>query len=282
MSAQGSRPRAHIVWGCVLALALVFVPAAVAANPVPNPGFEASCGEPSNPCSWTVGTRDEDDPHTGSASLRVLMSGPAVVPSSDCAPAAIPPGSQSLSFWYRSDDPLTKVMGGVDYYSDAGCSSYLSASGFEQAAVADGGWHAAASPVPIPVGVQGVRFWLGYATSSLPDDPAYINFDDVSLGSPTAVLVTAFTARWHREALHLRWRAASEVGVAGYRLVRHGPRGALATVGRLVPARTGVHSTSYEARDRTAARGVAYRYSLQTIGTDGKRHTVASVRVVPR
>lgn len=263
------------------ALALVFVPAAAAANPVPNPGFEAYCDPPGAPCKWTGGQRDEQDPHAGLASVRTFFNELTIIDRvlSECAPASISPGLQTLSLWYRTADTRTlSVYASVQFFSDGGCSSPLGSDDFSQAANYNGAWHHASGTVQIPANVQGVAFHLGGTAQVYPGDPpAPINFDDVSLGAPTSVTVTRFWVQRRRGGVQLSWRSFSEAGIVGYELLRTAQRAKTRPVSGLVPAAG--RSGAYTVMDRTARSATAYTYILRSVGPDGSRRTLRTVRL---
>jgi hypothetical protein len=272
----------YVVFGCALALSLVFVPAAVAANPAPNSGFENYCDPPGAPCNWVGGERDEVNPHTGAASLRTFVNELTVIERafSDCVTASLPSGPRAFSLWYRTGDSrINGVYGSVSFFSDTTCSS---ASGFgyiEQAATANGSWQPAATTVQVPANVQSMSFALGAAGGVRGGDPpAPINFDDILLGSPTAVVVASFTAVRRPGGVRLSWGSASEVGVIGYRVLREGPQGRTLVRG-LIRTALGVRSASYRVVDRTASTAFSYGYTLQAVGLDGAWHAVRSARV---
>lgn len=282
-AACGPALRSVLVVGCALALTLVFVPAA-SANPVPNPGFEVPCGPIDSPCSWEGGDRDLDNPHSGSASLRIYVNELTVIDraSSDCVSMNIAAGPQTFSLWYRTGDTrINSVAGFVYFFTDTACSSGAGPLEYiDQAAIANGTWQPAFTTVQVPANVQSVSFTLGAAGGVEPGgQPAPINFDDISLGSPTAVAVTTFTALRRPGGVHLAWRSASEVEVLGYRVLRAGPQDRRAVVRGLVRAATGAGSASYRVVDRSASSAVSYRYFLQAVRFDGSRQIVRSVRI---
>jgi hypothetical protein len=282
-AACGPALRGVLVVGCALALTLVFVPAAAAANPVPNPGFEAACGPIDSPCSWSGGDRDLDNPHSGSASLRTFLNELTVIERafSACVATSVPPGPMTFSFWYRTGDTrINGVAGSVTFFSDTGCSSSSGHGSIDQPATTDDAWHPASTVVTVPVNVQSIQFALGAAGGVGPGDPpAPVNFDDLSLGSPTAAARVTFGAVRRQDGVHLSWRSAMEVGVLGYRVLRVGPGGRTVVIRGLVRAAGGGGPASYRVVDRTACSASSFTYSLQAVRTDGSRQTVRSVRV---
>jgi hypothetical protein len=106
------------------------------------------------------------------------------------------------------------------------------------------------------------------------------SFSDWTLAEPTAptrVLVRSFAATRSPTGVALRWRSATEAGVAGYELYR----GQVRLNGRLVAAGGGASAASYRFLDRLAPRGAA-RYRLRVVLLDGKRIWAGSARVGPR
>jgi hypothetical protein len=106
------------------------------------------------------------------------------------------------------------------------------------------------------------------------------SFSDWTLGepgAPTRVLVRSFAATRSRSGVALRWRSASEAGVAGYALYR----GTVRLNRRLIAASGGVSAASYRFVDRLAPRGAA-RYRLRVVLLNGTRIWAGGARVGPR
>ena len=94
-------------------------------------------------------------------------------------------------------------------------------------------------------------------------------------GGTTAVRLVSFAARRGRNAVVLRWRTGTEVGLLGFDVFRQSA-GRLVHVNRnLVPtASTGAHRFV----DRTAPRVRPLRYRLQAVNLDGTRRWLGTAR----
>jgi PKD repeat protein len=185
---------------------------AVAANVVPNAGFEdTACLGPSNVCDWALGSDpsafmslDTVNVHSGSESLFLGWAGetggsfglPSVgvetVPSS-CA--TIGPGGHQASFWYAN------ASGGVamdaSFYQGPDCTGAVSYSALNDWPSGDA-WRQVTGVLVAPAGTQSALF-------SLSDGPAWCdnysgcsfaaNFDDVVVDdrAVTTPAITSFT-----------------------------------------------------------------------------------------
>jgi hypothetical protein len=91
---------------------------------VPNPGFEDACS--GIPCHWSaplgfgVISRDTNNPHSGSASVRVNATGGPGSANSDCITIS-PNTTYNISGWYRTTTTGEPTIG-INEYSDASCS----------------------------------------------------------------------------------------------------------------------------------------------------------------
>jgi hypothetical protein len=268
-------------------LALAFAGAAQAANPVPNPGFETSAGDPCNtPAQWSpLGggfgcpapiLRDTVVFHSGSASMKIgvdATSSSNTPDLSDCF--ALGGGTYNASYWYRTDDAtVSGTMFLVRLYSDpTGCKGVPTTQTLNVSA-SGGAWVHVTGQLTFPVGTHFAQLQLGMSCSC--GAPSIINFDDVSLdvSNPTATAVTGFAALRspHRVALH--WRTASEVGIAGFHVFRESAGRLIRLDARLVPVTRGRQSFVDTA---PPARGTVYR--LQIVRLDGSRSWAAAAAV---
>jgi hypothetical protein len=93
-------------------------------NLVLNPGFEDNCS--GIPCHWSaplgfgVISRDTNNPHSGSASVRVNATGGPGSANSDCITIS-PNTTYNISGWYRTITTAEPTIG-INEYSDASCS----------------------------------------------------------------------------------------------------------------------------------------------------------------
>ena len=100
--------------------------------------------------------------------------------------------------------------------------------------------------------------------------------------TPTAATVTSFDARARGRGVELRWRTASEAGVAGFDVFRVHVRRTTRVNARLIEATGSAGGGRYRLVDRTARRGATYKYRLQLVRLDGSRGVVRSIRVRAR
>ena len=83
---------------------------------------------------------------------------------------------------------------------------------------------------------------------------------------PAAVRVVSLTARRAAPGVVVRWRTASEAGIAGFNVWRAGTK----VNSALIPAKR-VSGATYRLVDRTARPRVTYTYRLQAVTRDGSR-----------
>lgn len=119
------------------------------------------------------------------------------------------------------------------------------------------------------------------ATDVYADVDASAAFDQpvAALGSfacstPTAVALRSFTAARKPTSTVLRWRTASEVGLAGFHVYRARGSAWVKLSRTLVRARGSVAGAAYSWRDRGAPARARYR--LQAVGLDGTRRWLAT------
>lgn len=276
------------------ALALCLVPAAQAANVVPNSGFEADCS--GIPCQWTPGhgpgttvtlASDPENPHGGVLSLRDTVSGPnGGGATSDCVP--ISPGPVFASVWYRTADAnVSSAFMLPHYYVDSACNEGAVVSGFTFSPTKDGQWHMFAGSENIaPPDTVAVRLVLTFrcnACQPVGTVFATTNFDDVSLSqTPTAVAIESFRASHTKRGVRLSWRTAIESGTLGFNLYREVGGKVVKLNGAMLPSvfggTTSGHSYSWLYR-RVSPTVRTLRYRLQSVRLDGTRSWVGATSV---
>jgi hypothetical protein len=260
----------------VVVAALVAVPSAQAANPVPNPGFESDCG--AAPCDWSAFggaasvTRDTATSASGSASLH-LATDASIIDYAQSSCVGITTGTYGSGIWFRTtDSKVLAVHLAAETFTGGQCDDFLHFGSFPYGASKsltpadhDGAWHFVSGPIDLSTG-DVARFVL-----SLDCDPcsagnlAVANFDDVTVGgTPTAVTVTWFKAARSGRDVVVRWRTASEARVLGFRVYR----GGRLLTPSILRAQGGVRGHAYAFCDRNAAAPPAY--VLEVVRQDGR------------
>jgi hypothetical protein len=297
-SVKGGYLRACVVLVAAPGVALASTSASPAANPIPNPGFEALCGSgPGGPCGWPPDflpyvVRDTTIAHTGSASYRFIASSQtgSLYSGSDCVTGISSGSSLDLSYWYRTTDvqaDLTNFF--AEFHANVSCTDFISSS-FVYASPLDssGNWHQQTGSAIVPSGTQGVRFFLNVnctafpCTGGAPNGGVQVNFDDLGPPVPTAAIVTSIAARRTPSGVRLRWATAQEADLLGYNLFR-AQHGKLVKLNRtLIPGVFGGtargHAYSWLDRSGEWQRG-ALQYRLQAVSLGGNRSWVGVTRV---
>jgi len=274
-----------------LAIAASFalgVTSAQAANIVPNPGFETGCA--SIPCQWfalpgatilhySVG------PHNGSFDMRMISAGTGFIMTteSDCVPVT-GGATYNLSFWYRvaAGQLVTFVGFGPIFYSDAGCTTFLSspAGASTGSASADGLWHRLTGQVTPGGTAQSARMQINFTCALQCPAGAAADFDDVFMNAgPLAVTMTSLSASRSSNGIAVRWRTGTEADLLGFQVYRSRGPSWRSITHSLIAAKGSVSGTSYRFLDRTAKRGIAYRYRIKALNRDRTTAWFGPVRV---
>jgi uncharacterized repeat protein (TIGR01451 family) len=193
----------------------------------------------------------------------------------------------SNNFFVQFGTPLNTTLSSFGKSSDVVCTSVPSIGGtgtaqcgiptltvgdqrFLNFTVAVG----ALAPSPLTFTAQIVQH-------TTPDPGPSANSDTeqtVVNGSTTAVGLQSASASPVRGGIAVRWQAAAEIGVVGYRVYRQ-VGGRLELVGpAVVRARGSVVAAGYRVVDRNAPRGVLLRYRIQAVLVGGKRVWLGSAR----
>ena len=96
---------------------------------------------------------------------------------------------------------------------------------------------------------------------------------------PTAVVVASFTATRLHEGVRVRWRTGTEAELLGFHVYRLRDHSWKRITRSLIAAKGSMAGASYRFVDRTAKRGVAYRYRIQAVNRDGTTAWFGPVRV---
>jgi len=256
------------------------VPAAQAANVVPNWDFENNCA--GVPCNWspTTGVTLQYDTSvklSGSASMKVTTTAPqgGNGATSDCVPLS--PGPLTRSFWYRTTDAgVASIQRGEHFYASMNCAlgTYIGGSMLNTTLPAhDTSWHLISDTDTAPVNTQAVEIYLLVNKGTA-------NFDNVLLdGTPLAVTLTSFRAARSHKGVVLRWRTGTEADTLGFNVYRQLGSRRVRVNRRLLPALGAVAGSSYSFRDSRAPRHRAARYWLEDVSTSGVRTSHGPARV---
>jgi hypothetical protein len=277
------------------AFALVVVPSAQAANIVPNSGFENDCS--GIPCQWNPSssgalTRDTSVHLTGSASLRLAgtLNGSTADTVSDCV--AITPGTiYYMSVWYRTTgpvsptNPVTSITFSAAYWSGANCTGSNGNPGAAKTLSpnTDGSWHritgSTTATTNPPFDAHSAQLVISFSCLQACSDTNVVNYDDAVMDTtPSAVSVDGFRAARSREAVMLRWRTGTEADLLGFQVYRSRGHSWRRITHALIAAKGSVSGASYRYLDKTARRGVAYRYRIKALNRDGTASWFGPVR----
>jgi hypothetical protein len=130
-------------------------------------------------------------------------------------------------------------------------------------------------------GVQSVKVILSF---SCPPATCAANlavyFDDVvAQTEPLAVTVASLSARSAAQGVLLRWRTGTEVDLLGFQVYRSRGHSWRRITHSLIAAKGSVSGASYRVLDRTARRGLSYRYRIKAVNRDGTTSWFGPVRV---
>ena len=91
----------------------------------------------------------------------------------------------------------------------------------------------------------------------------------ITYTSPSAVTVTSESAKRTARGVLLRWRTRTEADLLGFHVYRSRGGSWQRLTRSLVAAKGSVSGRSYRFLDRTARRGVSYRYRIKAVNRDG-------------
>ena len=191
----------------------------------------------------------------------------------DCIPAS--QGSFDAAFWYRGADPNADAAHlTVTWFSSNNCSSggLGPSSIFSNSLVLDSNWHQVTGTITAPAGTQsGLITLTVLCVTCIGGAP--LGFDDVQLDqTPTAVVLSSFSARRTTAGVAVRWRTSSEAAILGFNVYRQ-RHGTVVKLNRaLIPVRLGegARGHSYSWLDRSGPGGAA-AYRLQAVAPNGTR-----------
>jgi hypothetical protein len=91
----------------------------------------------------------------------------------------------------------------------------------------------------------------------------------LDITTSTAVTMAGITARTTKAGVLLRWRTGTEVDLLGFQIYRSRGHSWQRITHALITAKGSVSGAAYRFLDRTARRGVAYRYRIKSLNRDG-------------
>ena len=155
--------------------------------------------------------------------------------------------------------------GGAGAFSTGSCLCVLIASG-------GGGGSDFPNPLSPPAGISNLSVMDGVQSGN--------GFITVTYATPTAVaLASASAARTAKGGVLVRWRTGTEAELLGFQVYRSRGHSWKRLTRSLIVAKGSVAGASYRFLDRTARRGVAYRYRIKAVNRDGTTAWFGPVRV---
>lgn len=132
-------------------------------------------------------------------------------------------------------------------------------------------------------GIDADGAWSAYITDDCATDTGQVASGwTVEFAGPTSVSVSSFSAKRAAKGVTIRWRTAQEVSLLGFNVLRSTGARFTKVNKLLVPAKRRVTGAAYSFVDRTARKGVAYTYRLQSVGMDGSKRIRGTVKVKAR
>jgi hypothetical protein len=262
--------------------------------PIPNSGFETPCSapppNPDYPCNWggTSGSRISWDTAfhlTGNASLALKSIGtPGIDAISNCVTPASQLTTYNLEVWYRTTAAIGSVSMYFNTYQNNNCTPNPpfapASSATTNTPNKTGIWTELKGQSTTDMGTQSVKVVLSFSCPLTCPADLVVNFDYVvAQTEPLAVTVASFAARPVAHGVLLRWRTGTEADLLGFHVYRSQGHSWRRITHSLVAAKGSVSGASYRFLDRTARRGVSYRYRLQAVNRDGTASWFGPVRV---
>jgi len=127
------------------------------------------------------------------------------------------------------------------------------------------------NPLSPPAGISNVTIADGVQTGN--------GLIAVTYVTPTAVTLASAGASRTAKGVLLRWRTGTEADLLGFQVYRSRGHSWKRLTRSLIVAQGSVAGASYRFLDKTARRGVAYRYRIKGINRDGTTSWFGPVRV---
>jgi hypothetical protein len=283
--------KAILTLALALSLVLGVSSAQAVSLAIPNSGFETPCslpGVPSFPCNWggtsgsTIGWDNVTTPHNGNASLALKSVGtPGIDAISTCIPAS-PSTTYNLLVWYRTTAAVASVSMYFNTYMGSGCPlpPFAPPGAVTNSPNTTGNWTPLTGQATTGAMDQSVKVVLSFTCSGGCPAGAQVNFDDVAAQTEAiAVTVASFSARPAAKGVLLRWRTGTEADLLGFQVYRSRGHSWRRITPSLIAAKGFVSGASYSFLDRTARRGIHYRYRIKAVNRDGTSSWFGPVRV---
>ena len=103
--------------------------------------------------------------------------------------------------------------------------------------------------------------------------------ESLTVTTPTAATFRSASAARTAKGVLLRWRTGTEADLLGFQVYRSRGHSWKRLTRSLIVAKGSVAGASYRFLDRTARRGVAYRYRIKAVNRDGTTSWFGPVRV---
>ena len=164
--------------------------------------------------------------------------------------------------------PAALGAGGGGYFGGG-----AGAVNFQNLTSASGGGGGSDYPNPLspPAGISNVTVTDGVQSGN--------GLITVTYATPTAVTLASASAARTATGVLLRWRTGTEADLLGFQVYRSRGHSWQRITRSLIVAKGSVAGASYRFLDRTARRGVAYRYRIKAVNRDGTTSWFGPVRV---
>jgi hypothetical protein len=130
--------------------------------------------------------------------------------------------------------------------------------------------------------LNGATFWIRWTDVDATGAEDGLAVDDFSLTpfGATAVTLTSLSATRGGAGVRLRWHTGTEADLLGFHVYRSHGHSWRRITHSLIGARGSVSGASYQFLDRTAKRGVHYRYRLKGVDLDGETSWFGQVDLI--
>jgi hypothetical protein len=127
------------------------------------------------------------------------------------------------------------------------------------------------NPLSPPAGISNVTVTDGVRTGN--------GIITVTYATPTAVTFASASAARTTKGVLVRWRTGTEVDLLGFQVYRSRGHSWRRVTHSLIAANGSVSGASYRYLDKTARRGVSYRYRIKALNRDGTASWFGPVRM---
>ena len=139
--------------------------------------------------------------------------------------------------------------------------------------------------IEAPVDTRSIKLEVLFSCVATCDSEQVVNFDEIVIdgataGPPTAVALSALSARRLSTGVLVSWRTGAENKVVGYEVWRSTSGAFRKLTSSPLRASLRPSGSRYQYRDRTARPGATYTYRIAAVSVDGTSTVLGSVRVV--